>query len=108
MSFVGDFVQRRIEIPFFRGQADSGTVCCLPRVKTQDVTLRLDRLLKLVDKDPLAIVYISPNATVLWNLLQIIEDFRELRTELKKENVQVIFCLPSPKDMEDLQEVKRF
>lgn len=55
----------------------------------QDFTLRLDRL-KSTGKDHLLMVHTSTNNTVLQYCSQI-DDFRELRSILRKKNFQSIF-----------------
>lgn len=65
-------------------------VYTLPGAKKRDVTLRLDRFLKLANNNPLMIVHINTNDMASHDILQITDDFKELRRVLKEKNVQVI------------------
>lgn len=59
--------------------------------------------MKSTGKDPLVLVHIGTNDTILWDLSQIIDNFRELRGVLKEKKVQVIFSeiLPVLRAKED-------
>lgn len=75
---VDSILRRMVRGTFCKGHMGNRTECCLFGAKTWHVSLRLDRLLKLMGKDPFVMVHVSPNGTVLQDISQIVYDVREL------------------------------
>ncbi|XP_062909111.1 uncharacterized protein LOC134349138 [Mobula hypostoma] len=96
---VGDSIVRGTERGFCGNRRDLRMVCCLPGARIQDVTDRVQGILKSEGEDPEVVVHVGTN-DVGKNGKDILQrDFRELGRRLKSRTSRVVISglLPVPR-----------
>ncbi|XP_059500994.1 uncharacterized protein LOC132209499 [Stegostoma tigrinum] len=80
------------------GQENLKTVCCLPGARIQDITDRVQRILKGEGEDPEVVVHVGTNDVGKKRRSILQRDFRELRRKLKSRTSRVVISglLPVP------------
>uniref|UniRef100_A0A670I570 SGNH hydrolase-type esterase domain-containing protein n=1 Tax=Podarcis muralis TaxID=64176 RepID=A0A670I570_PODMU len=93
---IGDSLLRGTEAVICGPDKMSREVCCLPGAKIQDVTERLQGIIKPTDKYPFLLVHVGTNDTASNSLQKIKRDYEALGRKLKQLNAQIVISSVLP------------
>lgn len=93
MIVVGDPLLKGIEASLFQPDRESRDVCCLPRARIWDITVRVPQLVKITDYYPLLLFHVGINDARRQNMGRIKEDFKALGTQVKNMGAQFIYFI---------------
>lgn len=90
---VGDPLLKGIETSLFQPDRESQDVCCLPRARIWDITVRVPQLVKITDYYPLLLFHVGINDARKQNMGRIKEGFKALGAQVKNMGAQFIFFI---------------
>uniref|UniRef100_A0A670JHM6 SGNH hydrolase-type esterase domain-containing protein n=1 Tax=Podarcis muralis TaxID=64176 RepID=A0A670JHM6_PODMU len=93
---IGDSLLRGTEAVICGPDKMSREVCCLPGAKIQDVTERLQGIIKPTDKYPFLLVHVGTNDTASNSLQKIKREYEALGRKLKQLNAQIVISSVLP------------
>ncbi|XP_055522044.1 uncharacterized protein LOC129716197 isoform X1 [Leucoraja erinacea] len=96
---VGDSIVRGTDRGFCGNRRDARMVCCLPGARIQDVTDRVQKILKGEGEHPEVVVHVGTNDVGKKGMNILQRDFRELGKMLKSRTSRVVISglLPVPR-----------
>uniref|UniRef100_A0A8C3HUE0 SGNH hydrolase-type esterase domain-containing protein n=1 Tax=Chrysemys picta bellii TaxID=8478 RepID=A0A8C3HUE0_CHRPI len=91
MVVVGDSLLRGTESSICHPNRENREVCCLPGARIHNVTERLLRLIKPLDRYPFLLLHVGTNDTAKNDLERITADYVALGRRIKEFEAQVVF-----------------